>query len=321
MHLHFQQKLISVSHIIYKLERRFSMPSNEYKAILELLDSMPDTSGMTFEERRADFEQQVSLLSFAENVSCEPVSVGDIPAEWIVPEGATGQDALLYLHGGGYCIGSIITHRSMVSHIAAAAKTRALLIDYRLAPENPFPAAVEDSTAAYEWLLARGIPAGNIIIAGDSAGGGLTVATLMSLKDKEIKLPAAAVLISPWTDLAITGDTIISKADIDPMVTKEGLTEMAEAYLGDADSRTPLASPLYGDLDGLPPMLIHVGAAEILLDDAARMADRATKAGVEVNFNEAEDMCHVWHFFSSMLPEAMAAIEEVAKFMRKYLKK
>ena len=297
------------------------MPSNEYKSILELLDSMPDTSGMTFQERRADFEQQVSLLTVAENVTCEPVSASGIPAEWNVPEGASERDVLLYLHGGGYCVGSIITHRSMVSHIAGAAKIKALLIDYRLAPENPFPAAVEDSTAAYEWLLSQGIAAGSIIIAGDSAGGGLTVATLMSLREKEVPLPAAAVLISPWVDLAITGDSIISKADIDPMVTKEALMEFAEAYLGDADSRTPLASPLYGDLDGLPPMLIHVGAAEILLDDAARMADRAGKAGVDISLNTAEGMCHVWHFFSSMLPEAMEAIEEVAKFMRKHLKK
>jgi acetyl esterase/lipase len=179
---------------------------------------------------------------------------------------------------------------------------------------------VEDSTAAYEWLLARGIAPGNIIIAGDSAGGGLTVATMMSLKEKEIPLPTAAVLISPWVDLAITGDSIASKADIDPMVTREGLTEMAEAYLGDTDPRAPLASPLYADMGGLPPMLIHVGAAEILLDDAIRMANRAGKAGVDVTLNTAEGMCHVWHFFSSMLPEAMAAIEKVAQFMRKHLK-
>ncbi len=296
------------------------MPSDEYKNILELLESMPDTSGMTFEERRADFEQQVAILPMAESISCEPVSAGDIPAEWIVPEGAPDGDAMLYLHGGGYCVGSISTHRSMVSHIARAAKTKALLIDYRLAPENPFPAAVEDATTAYNWLLSQGIAAENIIIAGDSAGGGLTVATLVSLKEKEIPLPTAAVLISPWVDLAITGDSIASKADIDPMVTREGLTEMAEAYLGDADPQAPLASPLYAGIEGLPPMLIHVGEAEILLDDAIRMADRAGQAGVDVTLNTAEGMCHVWHFFSSMLPEAMAAIEEVAQFMRKHLK-
>lgn len=297
------------------------MPSDEYKNILELLDSMPDNSGLTFEEQRADFEQQVAILPVAESVSCEPVSAGSIAAEWIVPEGAFDGDVMLYLHGGGYCVGSINTHRSMVSHIARAAKTKALLIDYRLAPENPFPAAVEDSTTVYNWLLSQGIAAGDIVIAGDSAGGGLSVATLVSLKEKEIPLPTAAVLLSPWVDLEITGDSIITRADIDPMVTKEGLAEMAGAYLGNTDPRTPLASPLYAGLEGLPPMLIHVGAAEILLDDATRMADRAGQAGVDVTLNTAEDMCHVWHFFSSMLPEAMAAIEEIAQFTRNHLKK
>ena len=295
------------------------MPSKEYKDILELLDSMPDTSALSFEERRSNFEEQVSPLPVAESVSCQPVFAGGIPAEWIVPKGAPERNVLLYLHGGGYCIGSINTHRAMVSHFAKAAETRALLIDYRLAPENPFPAAVDDSTSAYEWLLSQGITAGSITVAGDSAGGGLTVSTLVSLKEKAIPLPAAAVLISPWVDMAITGDSIITKADIDPMVAKEGLMEMAEAYIGEADFRTPLASPLYADLKGLPPMLIQVGTAEILLDDAIRIADHASKDGVEVTLNKAEDMCHVWHLFTSMLPEALEAIEEAALFIRKHL--
>ena len=297
------------------------MPSKEYEDILELLNSMPDTSGLTFGERRSNFEDQASQLPVAENVSCEQVSVGGIPAEWVVPATAREPSVLLYLHGGGYCIGSINTHRGMVSHIAMAGEIKALLIDYRLAPESPFPAAVEDSTAAYKWLLSQGVAAGDIIIAGDSAGGGLTVSTLVSLKDKGIPLPAAAVMISPWVDLAITGDSVISKADIDPMVTKEGLIEMAGAYTGDTDLRTPLASPLYADLKGLPPMLVHVGTAEILLDDATRLADHARNFGVEVTLNTADGMCHVWHFFTTMLPEALLAIEEVAQFMRKNLEK
>jgi acetyl esterase/lipase len=194
------------------------------------------------------------------------------------------------------------------------------LIDYRLAPENPFPAAVEDSTAAYKWLLSQDIAAGNIIVGGDSAGGGLSVSTLVSLKDQGIPLPAAAVLISPWVDMTITGDSVISKADIDPIVTKEGLTEMAEAYLDGNDPRTPLASPLYADLEGLPPMIVHVGTDEILLDDTIRLVDQARKSNVEINFNVAEGMCHVWHFFAAMLPEALVAIEEIAQFMRDNLR-
>jgi acetyl esterase/lipase len=296
------------------------MPSKEYADILALLDSMPDSSGLTFEQRRSNFEEQVSQLPLAGNVSCESVSVGPVAAEWIVPEKASKQNVLLYLHGGGYCVGSINTHRGLVSHIAAAAETRALLIDYRLAPENPFPAAVQDSSAAYQWLVSQGVAAADMVVAGDSAGGGLTLATLVSLREKGIPLPAAAVLISPWVDLAITGDTIISNAEIDPMVTRQGLAEMAAAYAGDSDPRTPLASPLYADLTGLPPLLIHVGTAEILLDDATRLAARAREAGVEIILNTAEDMCHVWHFFTSMLPEALEAIEEIALFMRKHLR-
>jgi len=296
------------------------MPSKEYADILALLDSMPDSSGLTFEQRRSNFEEQVSQLPLAGNVSCESVSVGPVAAEWIFPEKASKQNVLLYLHGGGYCVGSINTHRGLVSHIAAAAETRALLIDYRLAPENPFPAAVQDSSAAYQWLVSQGVAAADMVVAGDSAGGGLTLATLVSLREKGIPLPAAAVLISPWVDLAITGDTIISNAEIDPMVTRQGLAEMAAAYAGDSDPRTPLASPLYADLTGLPPLLIHVGTAEILLDDATRLAARAREAGVEIILNTAEDMCHVWHFFTSMLPEALEAIEEIALFMRKHLR-
>jgi acetyl esterase/lipase len=295
------------------------MPSKEYKTILELLNSIPDTSGLSFEERRSGFETRASQLPIAESVSFEAVSVEGIPAEWIVPEGTPEQNVLLYLHGGAYCIGSLNTHRGMVSHIAKAAETRALSIDYRLAPENPFPAAIEDSISAYKWLLSQGIAARSIIIAGDSAGGGLTVSAMVSLRENSIPLPAAAVLISPWVDLALTGDSIISKADIDPYVTKEELLKWARAYMGDSDLRTPLASPLYADLSGLPPMLIQAGTAEILLDDAIRMADRARKDGVDITLNTAEDMCHVWHVFSSMLPEAMEANEEVARFMRKHL--
>ena len=295
------------------------MPSKEYEVILEVLNSRQDTSGLSFEERRSNFEMEASQLPVAENVSCEPLSIDNIPAEWIVPAKASRRGVLLYLHGGGYCVGSIDTHRGMVSHIASESGTKALLIDYRLAPEHPFPAAVEDSTTAYKWLLSQGTASDDIIIAGDSAGGGLAVSTLISLKEKEIPLPAAAVLLSPWVDLAMTGDSITSKADIDPLVTKESLFEMAEAYLGETDGLVPLASPVYAALKGLPPMLIHVGTSEVLHDDAARLADLAVKSGVEVSLNVAEGMCHVWHYFTVMLPESIAAIKEIAVFMREHL--
>ena len=297
------------------------MTSKEYEGILEVLNSLPDTFGLPFEERRSNFETQASQLPVAENVTLETLFVENIAAEWIVPEKTTASGVLLYLHGGGYCVGSINTHRGMVSHIARAAGIRSLVIDYRLAPEQPFPAAVEDSTAAYRWLLSQGVAASDIIVAGDSAGGGLTASTLVSLKENEIPLPAASVLISPWVDLAISGDSVITKAEIDPMVTKERLIEMAEAYLAGTDPRTPLASPLYADLGGIPPMLIHVGTSEILLDDAIRLVDRAKQAGVDVTIKAAEGMCHVWHYFTVMLPEAMEAINEIAVFIKAHLKK
>jgi monoterpene epsilon-lactone hydrolase len=295
------------------------VPSQEYKDIVAMLVSMPDISDLTFQERRIEYEKRVRPLPVAEKVSCRPVSVGGIPGEWIVPEGAPDSKALLYLHGGGYCIGSIDTHRAMVSYIADATKVKTLLIEYRMAPENPFPAAVEDSMAAYEWLLSEGITAGDIVVAGDSAGGGLSVATLVSLKEKGLPLPAGAVLLSPWVDLTASGDSIVANATVDPLVTKKEIIGMAEAYLAGTDPRTPLASPLFADLAGLPPMLIHVGTAEILLDDATRLAEKASEAGVEVNLKKAEGMFHVWHLFASMMPEAREAVQEAADFIRKHL--
>ena len=192
------------------------MPSKEFEDILQFLRSLPDTQGFTIQEKRAEFEKTVSQFPVAEGVSYESLTVGGIPAEWIIPEGSLERKVILFLHGGGYCIGSINTHRGMVSYVSKAAETRALLIDYRLAPENPFPAAVEDSIASYRWLLSNEIAAEDIVIAGDSAGGGLAIATLASLKEKGEQLPSAAVLISPWVDLEVTGDSVISKENVDP---------------------------------------------------------------------------------------------------------
>ncbi|MGH7865731.1 MAG: alpha/beta hydrolase, partial [Candidatus Binataceae bacterium] len=191
-----------------------------------------------------------------------------------------------------------------------------LALDYRLAPEHPFPAAVEDAVAAYRWLLERKIPANKIVIAGDSAGGGLTVAALVAARAAKLAMPAAAVCISPWTDLACTGESFETKASIDPMVARDALIQMAKQYIGELDPRTPLASPLYADLRGLPPMLIHVGAAEVLLDDSTRLAERARSVGVEVNIEVWDDMVHVWHVFAPLLPEGQRAIDVVGKFVR-----
>jgi acetyl esterase/lipase len=201
--------------------------------------------------------------------------------------------------------------------VSRAAGARVLLIDYRLAPEHPFPAAVDDATRAYQFLLASGIQPARAAIAGDSAGGGLTVASLLALRDAGARLPAAGVCLSPWFDLTMSGGSIRSKAAVDPMVQGENLGRMAQAYLGTADAKLPLASPLFADLRGLPPLLVHVGTAEVLLDDSIRFAERARAADVDVTLDEWDDMVHVWHAFAAFLPEAREAMQRVGAFLRR----
>jgi acetyl esterase/lipase len=222
----------------------------------------------------------------------------------------------LYLHGGGYVLGAPASHRSMVAHLVQRLGAPALLIDYRLAPEHPFPAALDDAVAAYEWLLDRVGSAERLAIAGDSAGGGLTVATLLALRDRGLELPATAVPISPWTDLGLTGESMDALDDLDEMVGREGLTWMADAYLAGHDCTDPFASPVHGDLTSLPPMLIHVGERETLLDDARRLAANIEACGGAVELTVAPDMIHVWHMFAGMLPEADASLDEIADFLR-----
>ncbi|HVN63094.1 MAG TPA: alpha/beta hydrolase, partial [Candidatus Binataceae bacterium] len=208
------------------------------------------------------------------------------------------------------------THRALAGRISRASAARVLLIDYRLAPENPFPAAVEDAVAGYKWLLAQGQKPARLAIAGDSAGGGLTVAALVAIRDAKLPLPAAGVCLSPWVDLEGVGETMTSNDATDPMVHKEPLVDMAKLYLGGKDPRTPLAAPLYADLAGLPPMLIQVGGAETLLDDSRRIAERARKAGVNVTLEPWDDMIHVWQMFAPILDEGQKAIERIGEFVR-----
>lgn len=298
------------------------MASQQMEIVLQLLKANPllETGDRaTIQEGRAAFERAVSVIPTAPDVGCEAVVAGGVPGEWIVPPGAEESRVVLYLHGGGYVIGSVNTHRDMVSRIARAAQARALAIDYRLAPEHPFPAAVEDAMAAYRWLLASGLPAERIVIAGDSAGGGLTLATLLALRDAGDPLPAAAVCVSPWTDLAVTGESMDTKADVDPMIRKAEAIEGAKLYLAGADPKTPLASPLYAELSGLPHLLIQVGTHETLVDDSVRLAERARAVGVDVTLEQWEEMIHVWHFFAFILPEAQQAIDRIGQFVREHV--
>lgn len=298
------------------LKEEKSMASEQLQTIIQVLRSQPVQEGLTFEEMRAGFEQATSFFSVPADVRCEEVDAGGVPAEWIMTPGATAERVILYLHGGGYTIGSVKTHRELISRLSRAAGARALAINYRLAPEHPFPAAVEDATTAYRWLLENGVEPARIVIAGDSAGGGLTVAALVALRDAGDALPAAGVCLSPWVDLEGIGESMTAKAEVDPIVQREHLLEMAKAYLGNGNPRTPLAAPLYADLTGLPPLLIHVGTAETLLDDSIRLAERARSAGVDVVLEAWEDMIHVWHFFASVLSEGQQALDRIGDFIR-----
>jgi acetyl esterase/lipase len=276
--------------------------------------------GASIQEIRSGFEQMGAMFPVPADVKVEQVTANGVPAEWVSAPDARADGAILYLHGGGYVIGSVNTHRALVANLSRATGLRALSLDYRLAPESPFPAAVDDAVAGYQFLLGQGIAPERIVISGDSAGGGLTIATVVALKERGLPQPAAAVPMSPWVDMEGIGDSMTSKDEADPMVHKDGLLGMAQAYLGGADARTPLAAPLYADLSGLAPMLIQVGTAETLLDDSTRIAEKARSQGVSVVLEPWEDMVHVFQMFASMLPEGQQAIDRIGEFVRERVK-
>lgn len=249
------------------------------------------------------------------NLQYEPVEGAPVPAEWVYDKDVSSERTVLYLHGGGYCVGSIVTHRVLAGEVARASQARALVLDYRLAPEDPFPAAVEDSVAAYVWLLDQGTDPGQVVLAGDSAGGGLVLSTLVSLRDRGVVLPAAGVCLSPWTDMSLSGESIAGNAGNDLVLTEEMLRVFAGHYLGETDPCHPLASPLYADLAGLPPLFVQASKNEILFDDARRAAERAREAGVEVVLDMWEEMVHVWQSYAAFIPESREAIARIGAFV------
>lgn len=280
------------------------------------LAKLPPSDSLTVAERRAQYERAEKVFPTPPEVKVERVSAPVAPAEWLRPPGAVAGRVVLYLHGGGYVIGSPRSHRHLAAAIAAAGQASALLLDYRLAPEHPYPAAVDDATAAYRWLLEQGVAPGHVVVGGDSAGGGLTVATLLALRDARLPLPAGGICISPWVDLTFSGASYRTRAAVDPIVKRPGIDEMARAYLGATAAQTPLASPLFADLRGLPPLLIHVGSDEVLLDDAVQLADRAKTAGVDATLEVWDRMIHVWHWFLPMLDEAQGAVDGIGRFIQ-----
>jgi epsilon-lactone hydrolase len=253
-------------------------------------------------------------------VTCEGVSAGGVDGEWISPTNAREGKAILYFHGGGFRIGSVSSHRDLISQIAIASGCRALAVNYRLAPEHRFPAALDDAIAAYGWMLDRGLESGNVAFAGDSAGGNLVLAVMLALRERGLPLPASSVLMSPWTDLAATGASYVSRAETDPIHQRPMILALAKNYLGgQGDPYDPLVSPLYADLRGLPPLLIQVGDRETVLDDSVMFSDMARAAGVVVDLEVWDGMIHVFQMFGAELPEAHQAIASIAGFLNRHL--
>jgi acetyl esterase/lipase len=293
------------------------MASAELQLVLDMLRTGSVLAGATIPEMRANMEAATGAMPDAPGIRYEATNASGVPAEWARADEARDAGALLYFHGGGYCVGSVRTHRLLVGGLSRACGVPALSVDYRLAPEHPHPAAVDDGVAAYRHLLARGIAPERIALAGDSAGGGLTAAVLIALREGGLPMPAAGACISPWFDLALSGETMTSKVDVDPMCKPDLLAPMAAAYVAGGDLRAPTVSPLYADLAGLPPLLVQVGTAETLLDDARRFARRAERQGVDATLEVWDDMIHVWHAFAMLLPEGQQAIDRIGGFVRR----
>ncbi len=279
----------------------------------------PDT---TVEAERQILENLAAQTPLAPDISVTKTLAGGIPSEMLEVPGVASDQIILYLHGGAYSAGSCNTHRDIGTRLSRSSGTKVLVIEYRLAPENPFPAAIEDATAAYHWLLSEGYKPENIAIGGDSAGGGLAATTLLSLKASGNQLPASAFFMSPWTDLEGTGESSKTRKEADPVLSPENLLPSAKRYIGDSDLRHPLASPIYGDLSGFPPMLIHVGNDEILLDDSIRLAEKARADGVSVEVKVWDGMWHVFQFLAAAgMTEAVQSLSEIGAFVKQHMGK
>jgi len=273
---------------------------------------------LSIQEQRTRMDELARRgIRIPKEVNIRTVQAGGVHAEWFEPLEVDSHGVILYLHGGGYCICSSHTHRGLAARLAIASRARLLIIDYRLAPENPFPAALEDALAAYRWLLGQGIPGQRIAIGGDSAGGGLTLATTLCLRDAGQALPAALFLLSPWTDLTFSGESHTTRKKVDPIFGGEGKRwGFAPAYLGTQDPADPLVSPLFADLHNLPRTLIHVGNDEVLLDDSVRLEQNLKATGIESRLEVWDGMWHVFQIFAPFVPEAQHSIDELGEFIR-----
>lgn len=285
-----------------------------YQGWLETLAANPD---LPIGDVRALFEHWGDVTGEPGGVDYQEVDAGGVPALWAIPHGAPADRAIQATHGGGYVVGSRYSHRKLYGHVAKAVGVRTLIIDYRRAPEHVHPAPVEDAVTSYQWLLAQGFQPKHIALTGDSAGGALAITTPLLLRDRGLPLPAASVPISPWTDLAITGETVTTHEARDHFVKRHVIELMSGTYLGEhGDRHDPLASPLYADLRGLPPLYIQTGGDETLLDDSSRLVAAARAAGVEVKYDVYPEQQHVFHFLAGTAPEADQAVRDLADWLR-----
>lgn len=290
------------------------MTSKEYQSFYEALFSRKIPPGLTLEEFRATFEERLSAFPPPEEVRFEKFTIGSIPACWALAPGATRQHIILFFFGGGYSSGSIQSHKGLIGRLAAASKYPILAIDYRLAPENPFPSALEDALAAYQWLLHHPYPPSHIALAGISAGGGLALSLLLRLKLEKKSLPQAAVCFSPWIDLALKGTSIRTNNGKD-LLNPERLAFYAENYASGKDLNDPFISPLYGDLHRFPPLFIQTGTRDLLHDESIQLAEKAKKSGVEAVLDVWPDMIHAWQLYDPAFPESQEATQKAVDFL------
>jgi epsilon-lactone hydrolase len=285
-------------------------------AMIDMRAQRASMPAPTLEEMRANSGMMGQMTGEPEGVTYSEVDAGGVPAIWAIPAQGADDRVLEYLHGGGYILGSAETHKRLAGHLANAIGCRVLDVDYSLAPERPHPGPVEDSVKAYRWLLDQGYRPEHLAISGDSAGGGLTLATLLKLQADGLPQPAAAVPLSPWTDMEALGDSMQTNADRDVLLQLDGLKGMTDMFLAGGDPRDPLASPLHGDYSGVCPLYIQVGADEMLLDDARRVAAKAQADGVEVQLDEFPEMQHVFQLAAGNMPEADDAVARIGAFLR-----
>jgi monoterpene epsilon-lactone hydrolase len=294
------------------------MGQSEIDAVRALLTAKPRPVGWA--ERRARLDEVGSVWPVAGDVTFEAADLDGVPGEFSIVPGSDASRVLMFFHGGGYCSGSILSHRRLVTEAGRAAGARTLAVGYRLAPEHPFPAAIDDALGAWRYLRSQGIAAAQIAVGGDSAGGGLTLALIMSLRDAKQELPGCAWLVSPWTDLTMSGETLATKDAVDPIIHKPYLGELADAYLpARMDRNDPRVSALYADLRGLPPVLIQVGSSETLLSDSTRFAAAAGAAEVPVTLEIWPHMIHAWPMWNAHLEPGRDALASAGAFIRRHL--